>query len=247
MNSKTPKVLLEVCGRPMLAYVVDACRAAGVEKIYCVVGYAAEMVKEKFADATDIEWVLQSEQNGTGHAVLCCKDKLTDFDGLTFVLCGDGPLIRAKTLQTLLETNNSQTCATLATAMIDDPTGYGRIVRNGDGTLKAIVEHKDCTDEQLNIKEINPSYYLFDNKSLFEALDNIKNDNSQGEYYLTDVFEIMAKAGKKVGVVAAVDPQDSLSANTQEQVAMLNDIMQKRLQNNNLSEKGCKGNTDVSK
>jgi bifunctional UDP-N-acetylglucosamine pyrophosphorylase / glucosamine-1-phosphate N-acetyltransferase len=229
MNTGTPKVLHEVCGRPMLAYVLDACRAIGMGKIFVVIGFSAEQVKKRFADATDIIWVLQSEQKGTGHAVLCCKDLLKDFTGKTFVLCGDGPLIRPQTLQKLLETHNGEVAASLATAILDDPTGYGRIIRDANGNLKGIVEHKDCTAEQLKIKEVNPSYYLFDNQKLFESLGEVKNNNVQKEYYLTDVLGIMLTKGYKVAVVAAVRPEEAMSVNTKDELEKLCQIMKARL------------------
>ncbi len=231
MKTDTPKVLFEVCSKPMLSYVLNACRAVGIEKIYVVVGFGAELVKKSFADARDITWVLQSEQKGTGHAVLCCKEHLKDFDGLTFVLCGDGPLIRPQILEELTQKHNGQTAAMLATAILDDPAGYGRIVRNKTGDLEKIVEHKECSEDQLTIQEINPSYYLFDNKALFDSLEKINNDNVQGEYYLTDVFEIMLNAGKKVAVVTAVRPEEAMSVNTKEQLDKMNEIMCKRLEN----------------
>jgi bifunctional UDP-N-acetylglucosamine pyrophosphorylase / glucosamine-1-phosphate N-acetyltransferase len=229
MKTGMPKVLQEVCGRPMLAYVLDACRAIGVGKIYVVVGFSAELVKQKFADAADVVWVRQSEQKGTGHAVLCCREQLKDFGGKTLVLCGDGPLIRPEILRKLLEIHKDGVAASLATAILDEPAGYGRIVRDGSGNLKCIVEHKDCTAEQLKIKEVNPSYYLFDNRMLFELLGEVKNENSQKEYYLTDVLGIMVQKGQKVAVVAAVRPEEAMSVNTKEELDKLNQIIQKRL------------------
>jgi bifunctional UDP-N-acetylglucosamine pyrophosphorylase/glucosamine-1-phosphate N-acetyltransferase len=229
MNTGVPKVLQEVCGRPMLAYVLDACREIGISKIYVVIGFGAEKVRKHFADASDIVWVLQAEQKGTGHAVLCCKDLLRDFIGKTFVLCGDGPLIRQQTLQKLLETHNGTVAASLATAILDDPTGYGRIIRDASGNLKGIVEHKDCTAKQLKIKEVNPSYYLFDNQKLFELLGQVKNNNVQKEYYLTDVFEIMLRKGYKAAVVAAVRPEEAMSVNTKDELDTLCQIMKDRL------------------
>jgi bifunctional UDP-N-acetylglucosamine pyrophosphorylase/glucosamine-1-phosphate N-acetyltransferase len=229
MNTGTPKVLQEVCGRPMLAYVLDTCRAVGISKIYVVIGFGAELVKKRFADASDVTWILQSEQRGTGHAVLCCKELLKSFAGKTFVLCGDGPLLRPEVLNELLQNHNGQTTATLATAILDDPTGYGRIIRDGSGSLKGIVEHKDCTAEQLKIKEVNPSYYLFDNRKLFETLGQVNNNNIQKEYYITDVFGIMLQKGCKVAVVAAVRPEEAMSVNTKEELDKLNGIMSKRI------------------
>ena len=150
MNTHLAKVLHEVSGRPMLAYVLDACRSVGVDKIYVVVGFGAEQVKERFAEeSSDIVWVQQPKQMGTAHAVMCCKEHLSDFTGQTLVLCGDGPLIRAKTLQTLIEKHEAeQSAATLATAVLEDPTGYGRIVRDAYGNIQGIVEDSDCTPAQ---------------------------------------------------------------------------------------------------
>lgn len=231
MKTDRPKVLHKVCGKPMLQYVIDVCRYVGIKKIYVVVGFGAELVKKSFAEASDIIWILQSEQKGTGHAVLCCKNYLKDFDGLTFVLCGDGPLIRPKILEELLQKHNGLTAAALATAVLDDPTGYGRIVRDRHANLERIVEHKDCDPRQLKIREVNPSYYLFDNKALFDALEKVTNTNAKGEYYLTDVFEIMLKAGGKVAVVEAVQPEEAISANTKKELDKMNEIMCKRLKN----------------
>jgi bifunctional UDP-N-acetylglucosamine pyrophosphorylase/glucosamine-1-phosphate N-acetyltransferase len=187
MNTQIAKVLHEVCGRPMLAYVLDACREIGLAKIYVVVGFSAQEVKGQFSDADDIVWIQQKEQLGTAHAVMCCKEYLKDFQGETLVLCGDGPLIRSQTLKTLIEKHEAgQSAATLATAVLDDPSGYGRIIRDKYGNIQGIVEDSDCTKEQLAVTEVNPSYYLFNNQILFEALEKVKPDNVKKEYYLTD-------------------------------------------------------------
>lgn len=231
MNTKLPKVLHEVCGRPMLAYVIDACRQAGVEKLYVVVGYGKEQVIEYFSNDKNIVWVEQKEQKGTGHAVLCCKEHLAGFAGDTLILCGDGPLIRAETIKTLIETHNREnSAATLATAIIDEPAGYGRIVRDSSGNIQAIVEDKDCSPQQKTIKEINPSYYCFKNKILFESLDKITPDNAKKEYYLTDVVRLILKAGHKIAAVTAVAAEDAISINDRRQLAETGKIMQRRIQ-----------------
>ena len=230
MNTKLAKVLHEVCGRPMLAYVLDACREAGIEKIYMVVGYGAEQVKERFSDA-DITWVQQDEQKGTAHAVLCCKEQLKDFDGETLVICGDMPLVRSSTLKTLVEKHRAeQSATTLATAVLEDPAGYGRIMRDAYGNIQGIVEDSDCTSEQLEIKEVNPSYYLFDNKLLFETLEKIKPDNVKNEYYLTDVLSLMITTGHKVIAVSAVKAEDAMGVNSRIQLSQASKIMQGRVQ-----------------
>ena len=231
MNTKLPKVLHEVCGQPILAYVLDACRAVGVTKIYVVVGYGAERVKEQFGAADDIVWVRQDEQKGTAHAVLCCSEHLKDFEGEILVLCGDGPLIRAEMLKMLMEKHRAeQPAATLATAVLDEPAGYGRICRDADGSIQGIVEHSDCTKQQLAICEVNPSYYLFNNKILFEALKKVKPDNVKKEYYLTDVLPIIIADGLKVASVTAVRPEEAVSINSREQLSETSKIMQRRIQ-----------------
>ncbi|MFA5554764.1 MAG: NTP transferase domain-containing protein [Phycisphaerae bacterium] len=231
MKTELPKVLHEVCGRPMLAYVLDACREAGAEKIYVVVGYGSEQVKEYFADCSDIVWVEQNQQKGTAHAVLCCKEHLKDFDGQTLVLCGDGPLIRSEVLKALAEKYETQKpAAVLATAILEDPTGYGRIIRDENGNLKGIVEHNDCTEHQRQIKEINPSYYLFNNKVMFDALAQVKPDNAKGEYYLTDALAIILSKGHKIAAITAVEPEEAISVNDRRQLSMVGKILQQRIQ-----------------
>lgn len=230
MNTLMAKVLHEVCGRPMLAYVLDACREVGVTKMYVVVGFSAEQVKVRF-DSEDTEWVMQEEQLGTAHAVLCCKEHLKDFEGQTLVLCGDGPLIRARTLKTLIEKHEAeQSSATLATAVLDDPGGYGRIVRDAYGNMQGIVEHSDCTKEQLAIKEVNPSYYLFNNRVLLEALEKIRPDNVKQEYYLTDALAGIIGTGHKVVAVTAVGAEEAMGVNSRRQLSEASKIMQRRIQ-----------------
>ena len=231
MNTKLAKVLHEVCGRPMLAYVLNACREAGISKIYVIVGFSAEEVKEQFAECDDIIWVEQEEQLGTGHAVLCCKEHLKDFNGEVLILCGDGPLIRSGTLKTLIEKHESgQSAATLGTALLEDPSGYGRIVRDKYGNIQGIVEHSDCTEEQLTIKETNPSHYLFNSKVLFEALENIKPDNVKKEYYLTDAVSGIIRTGHKVEAITAVAPEEAVGINSRAQLSEASKIMQQRIQ-----------------
>ncbi|MHC4637274.1 MAG: bifunctional UDP-N-acetylglucosamine diphosphorylase/glucosamine-1-phosphate N-acetyltransferase GlmU [Planctomycetota bacterium] len=242
MNTKLPKVLHEVCGRPMLAYVLDACRKAGVEKTYVVVGYGGDNVKERFSSDQDLIWIEQAEQKGTAHAVLCCKEQLKDFSGQTLVLCGDGPLIRAETLQIIIGTHQAENpAATLGTVILDDPTGYGRIVRDAYGNIQGIVEHNDCTDEQLRVREVNPSYYFFNNKILFESLEKVQPNNVKNEYYLTDVISIILSDGLKISAVTAVRPEEAMGVNSREQLSVVGKIMQSRIQQNLL----CNGVTIV--
>ncbi len=231
MNTKLPKVLHEVCGRPMLSYVLDACREAGVGRIFVVVGYNKDQVIEQYKDCDDIVFVEQAEQKGTAHAVMCCKEHIAEFRGQVLILCGDGPLIRSETLKTLLDKHMSEmSAATLATTVLDDPAGYGRIVRDSYGNIQGIVEDKDCTDEQRQIKEINPSYYCFDAPILLETLDKITPDNVKGEYYLTDALHLIIHTGHKVMAVTAVAAEEALGVNDRAQLSCVSKIMQQRIQ-----------------
>jgi bifunctional UDP-N-acetylglucosamine pyrophosphorylase/glucosamine-1-phosphate N-acetyltransferase len=232
MNTQLPKVLHEVTGRPMLAYVLDACRRVGVDRIFVVVGFHAEQVQERFADeSADIVWVHQPQQLGTAHAVMCCREYLQDFTGQTLILCGDGPLIRAQTLRTLLEKHEAEhSAATLATAVLDDPTGYGRIIRDAYGNLQGIVEESDCTPAQRAIQEVNPSYYLFNNRVLFDALTKVKPNNVKQEYYLTDALSVLIGGGHKVVAITAVRPEEAMGVNSRAQLSVASKIMQHRIQ-----------------
>jgi bifunctional UDP-N-acetylglucosamine pyrophosphorylase/glucosamine-1-phosphate N-acetyltransferase len=231
MATELPKVLHEVCGRPMLDYVVTACRDAGIPRLVIVVGYRKQQVIDSVPEQDDVTWVEQVEQKGTGHAVLCCESALRagDFANVV-VLCGDGPLIRAETIRTLLERHTSQNnSATLATAMLDNPHGYGRIVRDSAGELVGITEELDCTPEQCAIHEVNPSYYCFRTAPMLEALGQIRPDNAKGEYYITDALHILIRAGHRVQAITAVPAEDILSINDRRQLAEVNKIMQWRV------------------
>ncbi len=236
MITDLPKVLHEVCGRPMLAYVVDACRAAGVERILAVVGYRKDDIIKAFADEPGITWVEQVEQKGTGHAAMVCREALRDFDGNVMVIAGDMPLVRSETLKLLMDTHGAENSAvTLATAVLEDPAGYGRIVRDKYGNLEGIVEQSDCKPEQLDIKEVNPSYYCFDKKLLFEALDQIRPDNVKGELYITDALKILARSGHRAIAITAVAAEDAMGVNSREELAEVGRIMQDRIQRNLMS------------
>lgn len=237
MKSDLPKVLHPIGGRPMLCPVIDACREAGCKRVILVVGYKQELVREAMAAegaqwAAGLEYAVQEQQIGTGHAVMCAKDAAAA-GGLTsrpsFVLAGDGPLIRGTTLQQLLQTHlTTKASATLATSVIADPTGYGRIVRNSAGAFTGIVEHKDATPEQIKIREVNPTYYCFDLAELYRTLARVKKNESSGEYYITDVPSLMLAEGKRVEVIATVPPEDVLSVNTLEQLAEVDGIYRSR-------------------
>lgn len=231
MNTKLPKVLHEVCGRPMLAYVLDACRKAGVGKIIVVVGYGKDQIIERYKDCDDLVFVEQSEQKGTGHAVICCKDQLAGFGGQTLILCGDGPLIRTETLNTLISKHDSEKSAvTLATTILRQPTGYGRIVRDSYGNMQGIVEENDCNEQQRQIKEVNPAYYCFNTPVLLDAIEKIEPNNVKNEYYLTDAIHILIGSGHKVVAITAVAPEDAMGVNNRAQLSEAGKIMQARIQ-----------------
>jgi len=231
MQSDLPKVAHEVAGRPMITWVVDAVRRAGASRIVVVVGHAADVVKGCLAgDDDDVEYVLQAEQLGTGHAVMVCEPAFEGFEGDVLVLAGDGPLIRPSTIGTMLERHRTDgAAATLATSTVEDPTGYGRVVRDADGGFGAIVEQKNATPEQLAIREIYPSYACFDAAAMFDRLRRLEKDPVGGEYYVTELPAMLKEAGRVVSVVDAVPPEDVLSINTPEQLAEVDAIMRRRL------------------
>lgn len=229
MKSDLPKVVHPVGGRPMVCAVVDACLEAGVSRIVVVVGYQQQLVRDALA-GTACEFAVQAEQLGTGHAVVCARTAFAGlFSGDTFVLAGDGPLIRPATLRTLLDRHRStNAAASLATSVIDNPTGYGRIVRDSSGAFVGIVEQKNATDEQRAIREVNPSYYLFRVADLFESLGSVTRNSLTGEYYITDVPALLLAGGKRVEVVPAVPAEDILSINTLEELATVDAIYRSR-------------------
>ncbi|MCP4250797.1 MAG: bifunctional N-acetylglucosamine-1-phosphate uridyltransferase/glucosamine-1-phosphate acetyltransferase, partial [bacterium] len=231
MKSELPKVLHDICGRPMLAYALHACADAGVGRIVVVVGHGKEQVVEAFSGWNNCSFVTQSEQKGTGHAVLCCRDALAGFAGQVLVIAGDMPLLRGPTLRALLNENaRTGQAITLATTILDDPTGYGRIIRDDQGGLSAIVEHNDCTPEQLAVREVNPSYYCFAGRRMFEAMEQVGTDNAKGEYYITDAVKILIEAGHGRGAVAAVPPVEAMGINSRDDLAAVGRIMQDRIQ-----------------
>jgi bifunctional UDP-N-acetylglucosamine pyrophosphorylase/glucosamine-1-phosphate N-acetyltransferase len=236
MKSRRPKVLHEVCGKPMLRYVLDACYEAGCERAVVVVGHGKELVQAEFVRDDRIDWVEQTEQLGTGHAVRVCEAELKKYQqhsphGDVFILAGDGPLVRADNLKALRQAHqDDRAAASLATAVVDDPTGYGRIVRSADGDFTEIVEQLDATPEQREIREINVSLYCARVDELLMALGRLTNQNKKGEYYLTDVFGILRAAGKRVSAVQAVAAEDVLSVNSREQLAQVDALLQDRIQ-----------------
>ena len=239
MKSEKPKVVHEVLGKPMVYYSIEAARAAGCDKVCVIVGYKAEEVEKSIKDTyaklgkTEemqdvVSYALQTEQLGTGHAVRCAKDFLGD-EGQTLILFGDTPLITAETLNRLAEHHKKNgNTVTVLSAMIGDPTGYGRIIRDAEGRFVKSVEHKDASPEELESHEINSGMYIFDTKELKEALDKLTPNNAQGEYYLPDTLTIIKNKGLKVDAFALDDPEDITGVNDQEQLAAAAEIIRAR-------------------
>jgi len=222
MQCDLPKVLVPVCGRPMVQYVVDALREAGVAKIVVVVGYKGVLVCQKFGGQTDIEFVEQTEQLGTGHAVMVCREQIERHDGPVIIVTGDSPMLQVSSVEALLgEYTKSHPACLLGTAHRDDPTGLGRIVRDQAGKFTGIVEEKDATDAQRAITEVNMSTYVFDAAELLSALDRLTTDNSQSEYYITDCPGILLGEGKQVDALPALKPCEALSVNTLADLAVV--------------------------
>ena len=230
MGGDQPKVVSTAGGQPLIHWVVRACFDAGVSRCIVVVGYGADQVKRVLTDQPACVFVEQTEQRGTGHATQMAAPL---FEGAppsdVLVLPGDAPLITTHTLATLIATHrDAQATATLATAILDEPEGYGRVIRASDGTFDAIVEQKDTTGQQADVREINTGYYCFRSDRLFESLSRVGNTNAQGEYYLTDVPGLLRREGQKVAVVAAVAPEEVLGVNTPQHLAVVDGILRTR-------------------
>lgn len=231
MKSKRPKALHEICGKPMLEWVLDACYGAGVKKILLVVGHGKDEIIARFDGDKRITWVEQTEQLGTGHAAKMCIPHLREEHGDVFILTGDGPLIRDEVLRTLQNAHRDEKAdGSMATAVLDDPTGYGRIIRDEQGEFVEIIEQADATPEQREIKEVFPSYYCLKAQVLVDVLGKIKNNNKKSEYYLTDIYGILRSEGRKVVAVQAVTQEDVLAVNDRLQQAEVDAVMQERIQ-----------------
>jgi bifunctional UDP-N-acetylglucosamine pyrophosphorylase/glucosamine-1-phosphate N-acetyltransferase len=219
MKSDLAKVLHPMAGRPLLAYVLDVLGALDVERVLVVVGHQRDRVMEQFAER-GIEWVIQAEQRGTGHAVMMAAPALQGFAGTLLVVCGDTPLLRAGTLQQLLDHHaGSGAAATVLSMRMPDPKGYGRIVRDPAGGLAAIVEERDATPEQRAVDEVNSGNYAFDYPVLTGVLSSLGAHNAQGEYYLTDTIGLLRTQGRPAAVRCASDYRELLGVNTPEQLA----------------------------
>lgn len=228
MKSKKAKVVHEIFGMPLVEWVYKSIKNSGVDEVVVVVGHKAEEVKEKMGDK--VLYAFQEKQMGTGHAVMQAQEYLDNKDGYVIVLCGDTPLISSENISNTINYHKENTnSATIITAELDNPGGYGRIVRGSDGSVKKIVEHKDASLEEREIKEINSGMYCFNIKDLTEALKELDNDNSQGEYYLTDTIEILMNKGKKVGAIKVPDSNEILGINDRAQLSEAGQIIKNRI------------------
>lgn len=225
MLSDHPKVMHKLAGKPLISYVLDTVEHMGIKKIYVIVGYKANEVMSAYKQH-DIQFVLQKEQLGTGHAVMQAEHVLEMLDATVLVLNGDTPLISASTLNALIEHHhNKKASATVLTANLEDPLGYGRIIRDPHHDLEKIVEQKDGSLGELEIKEINTGTYCFECKDLFWALQQVRPENSQHEYYLTDVIYILKHHGKRVSAFCTDDSRHAMGINTKDHLAQAEKIL----------------------
>ncbi len=245
MQSPLPKVLHEIAGKTLLEHVIDTAKQLQPTKLQVVVGYMADEVKRSFKNVQGIEFAHQIEVLGTGDAVKSCLPHWRDFKGPLLVLCGDVPAIRCQTLQNLL-LNHKQfaNIMTLITARLDDPTGYGRVLLDEKGQVKAIVEEKDASPAQKKICEINAGIAVYDSSFLFESVQKLKPSNQQKEYYLTDLVQMATSSGQGVGRLLIDSPTEVLGINDMNQLAMVDAFMrqQKSTKKNNKRKEGvCAG------
>ena len=254
MKSRRAKVLHELAGRPLIAYLLRAAFELAPEAVFTIVGHQAEEVEGAIRDqaarlienqsmvSPDLQFVMQAEQNGTGHAVMAAHDRLTSRRDPLVIVPGDAPLIGGATLKNLVETHRAEkNDVTMLTVMMDDPTGYGRIIRNEDGSLLRCVEQKDASPEELAVREVGVSIYCFDVSALLGALDRLTTDNAQGEYYLTDVPRIIQQQGRKVGLLRHSNAEEVLGVNTRIELADL----ERKLRDRKLRELMLSGVTIV--
>ena len=228
MKSKLPKVLTHLMGRPIISFVIDACQKTKVDQILLVIGHQAELVRETFGD--QYSYVEQKEQLGTGHALMIATSALKKFHGDLLVLAGDTPLLTSQILKKLVSRHQrTNAAATMMTAIIDPPLGYGRIIRNPSGQIQRIVEARDATSEEKQITEVNTSHYCFKSETVLPLLSKLKTDNDQGEYYLTDIIEMLVQRGDKVESITSDDPNVLLGINNRTHLSEIHQILQKKI------------------
>ena len=230
MKSETPKVLHPVCGQLMIEYVLNAARDAGVAKIVVVVGHKAKQVRDALSGQSDVVFAEQLEQNGTGHAVMMCESELTGHDGSVLVLAGDTPLLKGASLKALLDHQQKNSAASvIGTADTANNEGLGRIVRDAQGGFVCIREHKDASERELKITEINTGCYAFDTPLLLASLRKLRPDNVQAEYYLTDCPRILMSDGHRVAASCSLTIEEAIGVNNRMQLAEVRQHIQREI------------------
>ena len=228
MYSDLAKVLHPICGRPMLSYALAALEPLRLGRVVVVVGHQAESIQQVFSEAS-VEWVLQAEQLGTGHAVLCALPHLADFAGAVLICCGDTPLLTTESLRMFLTAHlNSDNDLSVFTMLLEEPGSYGRILRNSAGEVSGIVEAKDVTGKESDIREVNTGIYCVGAVLLQGVIPEISNANAQGEYYLTDLVQLAVERGWRVQAVAGSDPREFMGVNTHEELAVAERVIAQR-------------------
>lgn len=228
MKSDLPKVIHTINGKCLVDYVIEAARDTGAEEVCLVVGYKHEQVEKEIIHK-DVTFVLQTQQLGTGHAVKCAKDFLGE-DGYTMILFGDTPLITSTTLKRMLKHHIANgNAVTVLSAMVDNPSGYGRIIRDENGNFIKSVEHKDANEEELKSHEINSGMYIFNTSELKDALEKIQPNNAQGEYYLPDALAILKEKGLRADAFTLENPEDIAGVNDQEQLWEAESVIARRI------------------
>jgi len=236
MKSNIPKVIHKILEKPMIMHVIDNLKEAQVGEIISIIGYKAEMVKE-IIDGNS-KYAYQIDQLGTGHAIMMAEEHLSGQEGVTIVICGDTPLISSETISELIDHHiKSENTATILTGVLDDALAYGRIIRDEENKVTSIVEYKDATDKERQIKEFNTGTYIFDNEKLFELINLVGNDNAQREYYLTDIISIMYKQGYKVDGCILNELEETIGINDRKTLAYAQSILQEKI-NNELMDAG---------
>jgi bifunctional UDP-N-acetylglucosamine pyrophosphorylase/glucosamine-1-phosphate N-acetyltransferase len=225
MKSDIPKVLHTLGGRPIIEYVIKTVNSLDIKKVVVVVGHKGEMVVD-YLKPYQVDLVWQKELLGTGHALLQTSGVLSDFAGILLVLCGDVPFLRPQTLREFIQTYyQTKASATVLTAVLEVPKGYGRVIRGSDDFVEKIVEHKDATPEERKEKEINTGTFCFDSRLIFPALDQVKRENKQGEYYLTDVVKILRKNNHKVSAFQAPEYRETMGINSLKQLQQMERLL----------------------
>jgi bifunctional UDP-N-acetylglucosamine pyrophosphorylase / glucosamine-1-phosphate N-acetyltransferase len=229
MNSSLPKVMHSLSGKPLLLRVLTTALRLKPGKVAIIVGHGAEVVKQAYRNP-DATWVVQEQQLGTGHAVLCARNSFGEFSGDVLILSGDVPLISDRTLNAMIHLHRQRSASlTLLTAWLKEPRGYGRVLRHADGEIAGIVEERDATDAQQELEEVNAGVYVASAPFLFPALEKVKNHNQQGEYYLPDTVAIALQQGERVATVKVDDTREVMGINTREELAQMEKALQERI------------------